>query len=61
MPMTHPSDETLEEYVMGRLSEFQIAAVEEHLLFCGDCQTSCTQIGDYIQEIRAALKAAAGV
>ena len=34
----HASDDALERYAMGRLSEPELAGLEEHLLVCESCQ-----------------------
>ena len=33
----HGTDEQLELYVLGRLSDSESAFLEEHLLYCGEC------------------------
>jgi hypothetical protein len=34
----HPSEDLLERYSMGRLTEAEVAPLEEHLLICGECR-----------------------
>ncbi len=34
----HLPDSSLEEYALGRLSRFRAERVEEHVLFCRECQ-----------------------
>lgn len=36
--MTHISEETLEEYAMGRLSRYRTERVDEHLASCESCR-----------------------
>jgi hypothetical protein len=44
----HPNDDVWEEYVYGRLSEGNEAAVEEHLLVCGRCQDALAGVDEFI-------------
>jgi anti-sigma factor ChrR (cupin superfamily) len=34
----HPSEDLLERYFNGRLTEAEVAPLEEHLLICGECR-----------------------
>jgi predicted anti-sigma-YlaC factor YlaD len=52
----HPGEETLEEYLMGRIPESQVAKVEEHLLLCDYCRSFYILIEERIRDIRAGLK-----
>jgi hypothetical protein len=55
----HPSDTTLENYVMDRLKdEAQLATCEEHLLVCHDCQDRAAAWDRYVGAIKAALEQA---
>lgn len=51
----HFSDQVLECYAMGRLSNLAGALLEEHLLICTACQTRLVAIEDYVVVLRAAL------
>ena len=51
---SHVSEEVLEKYVMGRLSEQDCAPVEEHLLVCETCQCRLEAVDEYIRIVRAA-------
>lgn len=53
---SHPSEELLERFAMGKLAENEVAWVEEHLLFCTRCQEGVEEIDAFI---RATRKAAA--
>ena len=52
----HLSEETLEEYAFGRLSEQETCAVEEHILVCGDCQESLGDVDEYILLMKRATR-----
>jgi hypothetical protein len=49
---SHPSEDLLEEYVFGRLSEEQLAPLEEHLLVCSTCQRAVSEIDDLRRLLR---------
>ena len=53
--VTHDSDETLEAYVLARVSEFERIRLREHLEYCGDCRARMEEISLYVQAIRRAL------
>ena len=38
--MTHPSEETLLDYIGGKLSDKERVKIEHHLRFCSDCITA---------------------
>lgn len=52
----HISEEALELYAMGRLSDPEAAELEEHILFCGDCQEALERVDDFILAFRVAAK-----
>lgn len=52
--MTHISEDTLEEYAMGRLSRYRAERVDEHLASCKECREQFSV--EY--EIRKAVKEA---
>ncbi len=54
----HISEEALELYAMGRLGDPQAAELEEHILFCTDCQEALERVDDFILAFRAAAKQA---
>ena len=65
MPITilengHLTEDVLEEYAFGRLSEPETAAVEEHYLGCEACQAALEQVEGQIHIIRSALTVEAG-
>jgi anti-sigma factor RsiW len=52
---THPSEDVLESYALGRLSESGAAGVETHLLTCTSCQETLTETDEYVAAMKAAL------
>jgi anti-sigma factor RsiW len=50
----HISDDELERYAMGTLSESGCATVEEHLLACPQCQDRLESIERYVAAMRSA-------
>lgn len=50
----HISEEWFELYVMGRLPEAQTADLEEHVLFCEECQDTLRHVDEFILAFRAA-------
>jgi hypothetical protein len=61
-PVNHLSDEQFERYYMGMMLEDgeELAALEEHMLACADCQRRQEQEERYVDLIRAALRALTG-
>lgn len=52
---THPEETTLELYALGRLSEPELAELEEHLLVCATCQDRLDEATEYVQIVREAV------
>ena len=53
----HISDDDLERYAMGAVKdEGELAALEEHLLVCGQCIERAEKTEGYIETMRAALR-----
>lgn len=52
----HASEETLEQYATGCLSEEQLAPLEEHLLVCEDCRNACAETESYVGAMRSAAE-----
>jgi hypothetical protein len=50
---SHPSETVWEEYSFGRLSNQEVAALEEHLLVCETCRTSLEELTEYIRLMKA--------
>ena len=51
----HISEDILENYALGKLSNDASAPVEEHLLVCPTCQDALQEADDYIGVIKAAV------
>lgn len=54
-PNRHPSEDKLEYYALGRLTEPELEHVEVHLLACASCQDSLSETDVYLPALRAAL------
>ena len=50
----HLTEDVVELYSMGRLSEPEIERVEEHLMECHDCQDLLTETDEFVGAARAA-------
>jgi hypothetical protein len=48
----HPSEEVLERYSLGQLTEAECAPFEDHLLVCDDCQQRLSRIDAEIADIK---------
>lgn len=54
--MEHISDHDLERYYLGMIREGpELAALEEHLLWCGECVDRAEESDAYVDAIRAAI------
>ncbi len=51
----HPSEDKLEKYALGRLSEPEVEKIEIHLLICATCQDELTAIDQYVAAMKGAL------
>jgi anti-sigma factor RsiW len=54
--MQHIPDDSLELYALGRLSERELAEVEEHLLRCPECVERLDHIEGFTKAMRDALR-----
>ena len=52
----HPSDNLLEAYAMGKLTDQESEPVEEHFLLCPVCQNRLEDQDDFFRVMRAALE-----
>jgi hypothetical protein len=53
--MEHVSNTDLERYYLGMIPDGpELAALEEHLLICGECVDRAEEVQDYVDAIRAA-------
>ena len=57
----HVSDEQLDQYALKRLTEAEVAALEEHLLICPECQDRLQHTDDFIEALRTAVSSGRGV
>ena len=46
----------VEAYVMGNLTDAEVAAFDEHLLVCGDCRAAVIEADEYVRAMREAAK-----
>ena len=54
--MEHISDTVLERYYLGMIPDGpELAALEEHLLLCGECLDRAEDTQDYVDAIRAGI------
>lgn len=56
----HVADDVLEQYLLKRLAEEELASVEEHLLVCMDCQVQAEQTEEFILVTKAAIRSGKG-
>jgi hypothetical protein len=54
--LPHISEDVLELYAMGRLSDSELEPVEEHLLVCHACQDALQETDDFVRAIRVAAR-----
>src|SRR5882724_11331685 len=52
----HPSDDELELYSMGRISEPDSVGVEEHLLICVSCQDRLRESDEFVALMKETTK-----
>ncbi len=57
-PNRHPSEDQLEFYALGRLTEPELEHLEVHLLACASCQDALLEVDAYLPALRAALSEA---
>jgi methionine-rich copper-binding protein CopC len=50
----HPSEETIERYVRGKLSNDELDSFEEHLLACVRCQSCAEALDMFVRTIKEA-------
>jgi hypothetical protein len=53
--LQHIDDATLELYALGRLSEFEATAIQEHLLICTACHTHYQEILEFSSVMKTAV------
>lgn len=52
----HPGDDTLELYVLSRLSENEMAMLERHVLECPECAHRLDEARTFVRAIQEALR-----
>jgi anti-sigma factor ChrR (cupin superfamily) len=57
VPHNHASEDVLEQYAMGTMSEANSAPLEEHLLVCPACCERVAWLDDFVKSICAAAEA----
>jgi hypothetical protein len=53
--MPHQTDDHLELYALGRLTDPVLADLEEHLLICGSCRDRLDETDAYVRAMRSAI------
>lgn len=57
--VAHIEDDSLELYTLGRVSPFEAASIEEHLLVCPLCRQNLQSAGEFAKTMREATRVAA--
>jgi len=52
----HPTEEVIERYLFGALSEQDSEQLEEHLLICNSCIDTAEQLLSFVQSLRSTLR-----
>jgi Putative zinc-finger len=52
----HPTEEVIERYLFGALSEQESGQLEEHLLICHSCIETAEQLLSFVQSLRCTLR-----
>jgi hypothetical protein len=52
----HPSEETLERYLLHQTNSSELDAIETHVLACPDCVQRLEEVESYISVMRASLR-----
>jgi hypothetical protein len=53
---THPSEDEIERYCMGKLSEEAASQIEAHVYGCSECLVHMLETDDFLDAIRPALR-----
>jgi len=53
---SHASEDVLEAYAMGRLSDQDSTPLEEHLLICLACQNRLEAVDEFVRVTKAAVE-----
>jgi anti-sigma factor ChrR (cupin superfamily) len=52
----HPTEEVIERYLFGSLSEQESEPLEEHLLICQSCIETAEQLLSFVRSLRSTLR-----
>jgi Putative zinc-finger len=52
----HPTEEVLERYLFASLPDWEVEAVEEHMLVCHSCIDTAEQLLAFVQSLRSTLR-----
>lgn len=52
----HPTEEVIERYLFGALSEQESERLEEHLLICHSCIETAEQLLSFVRSLRSTLR-----
>jgi len=52
----HPTEEILEQYLLGSLPEPDVEQLEEHLLVCHACVDAAEQLLNFVDSLRTTLE-----
>lgn len=55
---SHPEEEILDLYVMGRLKGNDLARIQEHIEQCEECQVKAMEFGEWVNTLRDASREA---
>lgn len=58
MELIHPALDILEFYALHRIPELELAAIEEHLLVCSECQDRVSSLDYYHANLKEVLRQA---
>jgi len=53
--LEHPTDETLEQYLMHRMQESEVESIETHVLACDSCVTRLEDLEIHLEATKMAL------
>jgi hypothetical protein len=54
----HPTEDTLEQYLIHGLPDSEVELLEEHLLICQTCVDTAEKFDAFLQSIRSTLELA---
>lgn len=57
IPSLHPAEDVFENYAFNRLTDYETANFEEHLLICETCQSTLEQTDAFVRLMKTAAAA----